>query len=324
MVRRALGRDARLSRRLAWTTVALVAIYGGALAYVVFFAVLWGRESPGAVAWIVLLPVVVFVAALDPYRTALRLSGAALAGPEEEPRLHGALERLCALADVPKPRLAVSEEDVPEAFTVGVRPGGSVIVVTRGLLERLEPPEVEAVLAHELAHIVNRDGALMTAASFPLFAGAWLFQRLQQKPALWLLLILFLPYALAGVTLHFVCGALTRSLAMYRELAADRGAAVLTGAPEALASALQKLADAVPLIPQEDLRRVAPLDAVFIVAVDSLSRMHPPVQERIAQLAEIGRREGEAEPPPTRPHLGLAAAVFAVVFVAMLVVFLRA
>jgi hypothetical protein len=110
------------------------------------------------------------LAALSPYRTALRLSGASYVARTVEPMLHAALDRLCALAIAPKPRLAVSADEVPEAFTVDVPPSGSVIVVTRGLLRRLEPQEIEAVLAHELAHVLNRDGAVMTVASFPLFA----------------------------------------------------------------------------------------------------------------------------------------------------------
>ena len=109
---------------------------------------------------------------------------------------------------------------------------------------------------------------------------------------------------------------------MCRELAADRGAAILTGSPEALASALQKLTGAMPLIPEEDLRRVAPLNALLIVGLDSVRSAHPPVQERLAQLASIGREEGKAEPPPPRARFGLAAAVFVVVFAVALLVFL--
>lgn len=323
MNRRALGRDARLSRRMAWTMLALALVYGGALAYLTLFAVLWARS--GAALALVLsafIPVGLALAVLSPYRTALRLSGASYVGPEDEPALHGSLDRLCALAEVPKPRLAVSEEEIPEAFTVGVRPRGSVIVVTRGLLSRLEPREVDAVLAHELAHVVNRDGAVMTVASFPLFAGSWLIRVGRSKPAAWLVLFLFFPYALAAAALYFVCDTLTRNLAMCRELAADRGAAVLTGSPEQLASALQKLTGALALIPREDLRRVAPLNALLVVGVDPLVRAHPPVQERIAQLSEVGREEGRSQ-TPRRPRVGLSAVVFVAVFAGMLVVFMR-
>ena len=141
---------------------------------------------------------------------------------------------------------------------------------------------------------------------------------------LWLLLFfLVFPYVLAAAVLYLVCQALTRSLAVCRELSADRGAAILTGAPENLASALQKLTGAVGLIPKEDLRRVAPLNALFIVGVDSVLRAHPPVQERLAALGAIGREEGRADPPRSRSGLGLAVAVFLAVFAGMLVLLMR-
>jgi heat shock protein HtpX len=323
MERRALGRDAKLSRRMAWTILGLVLLYGGVLAYLVVWAVLWAWYGAPAFALLVFIPVVLLLTAIGPYRTALRLVGAEIARPDEEPALHAALDHLCALADAPKPRLAVSPENVPEAFALGTRPSRSVIVVTRGLLARLDPSEIEAVLAHELAHIVNRDGAVMTLASFPLFAGAWLIRKGQEKPAALLLLFLVFPYVLVAAALYFVCQALTRNLAMCRELSADRGAAILTGAPENLASALQKLTGALGLIPKEDLRRVAPLNALFIVGIDPVLRAHPPLQERLAALAALGREEGLADRPASGPRLGLVAAVFLLVFAGMLFLFLH-
>ena len=303
--------------------LALVLVYGGVVAYLTVFAVIWARQGVPALAFLAFVPVWLVVGASGPFRSALRLVGADIVSAEEEPRLHAAVARLCALADVAKPRLAVSPADAPEAFAFGVRRSGSVIVLTRGLLRRLDPPEVEAVLAHELSHIVNRDGAVMTAAAFPLFAGSWVLEKARAKPATWFLLVLVFPYALAAAAVYFVCQALTRSLAMNRELAADRGAAILTGSPEHLASALQKLTGAIGLIPKEDLRRVAPLNALLIVEVEPVRRAHPPVQERLAQLAEIGREEGRVDPPRSEPRLGLAAAAFLVVFAAMLFVFLH-
>jgi heat shock protein HtpX len=308
---------------MAWTILGLVLVYGGVLAYLTVWAVFWAWYGAPAFGLLAFIPVALVLAALGPYRTALRLVGAEVVGPDEEPALHAALDRLCALAEATKPRLAVSPEEVPEAFALGVRPGGSVIVVTRGLLARLEPKEIEAVLAHELSHIVNRDGAVMTAASFPLFAGTWLVRKGREKPVTLLVLFLVFPYVLAAAALYLVCQALTRSLAMSRELSADRGAAILTGAPENLASALQKLTGAVGLIPKEDLRRVAPLNALFIVGVDPVLRAHPPVQERLAKLAAIWSEEGRADPPRSSPRLGVAAAVFLAVFAGMLVLLMR-
>lgn len=284
------------------------------LADLTVWAVLWAWYGAPAFGLLVFVPLVLALGAIGPYRTALRLVGAGVATSADEPQLHAALDRLCALADVPKPRLFVSPEDVPEAFALGVRPSRFAIVVTSGLLRRLEAGEVEAALAHELAHIANRDGAVMTAASFPRFAGSWLVRKTREKPAT----------LLAAGVLYLVCPALTRSLATCRELSADRGAAILTGAHENLASALQKLTGAVGLIPKEDLRRVAPLNALFIVGVDPVVRAHPPVQERLAALAAIGRKEARADPPTSSSRLGLAAAVFLAVFAGMLFVFLHA
>jgi heat shock protein HtpX len=309
---------------MAWTMLGLLLVYGGVLAYLAVWAVLWAWYGAPAFGLLIFIPLALVLGAIGPYRTALRLVGAEVATAADEPQLHATLDRLCALADVPKPRLYVSPEDVPEAFALGVRPSRSAIVVTRGLLRRLEPGEVEGVLAHELAHIANRDGAVMTAASFPLFAGCWLVRTAREKPVTLLVLVLVFPYVLAAGILYLTCLALTRSLAMCRELSADRGAAILTGAPENLASALQKLTGAVGLIPKEDLRRVAPLNALFIVGVDSVVRAHPPVQERLAALAAIGREEGRADPPTSSSRLGLAAAVFLAVFAGMLFVFLHA
>jgi heat shock protein HtpX len=309
---------------MAWTMLGLVLVYGGVLTYLAVWAVLWAWYGAPAHGLLVFIPLALVLGAIGPYRAALRLVGAEDATSADEPQLHAALDRLSALADVPKPRFYVSPEDVPEAFALGVRPSHSAIVVTRGLLRRLEPGEVEAVLAHEVAHIVNRDGAVMTAASFPLFAGSWLVRKAREKPVTLLVLFLVFPYVIAAGALYLVCQALTRSLAMCRELSADRGAAILTGAPENLASALQKLTGAVGRIPKEDLRRVAPLNALFIVGVDPVVRAHPPVQERLAALAAIGREEGRADPPSSSSRLGLAAAVFLAVFAGMLFVFLHA
>jgi heat shock protein HtpX len=308
---------------MAWTMLALVLAYGGVLAYLTVWAVLWAWYGAPAFGLLVFIPVGLVLAAIGPYRTALRLVGAKVVGPDEEPEVHATLDRLCALAEATKPRLAVSPEEVPEAFALGVSPGRSVIVVTRGLLARLEPKEVEAVLAHELSHIVNRDGAVMTVASFPLFASSWLVRKGREKPVTLLLLFLVFPYVLAAAVLYLVCQALTRSLAVCRELSADRGAAILTGAPENLASALQKLTGAVGLIPKEDLRRVAPLNALFIVGVDPVLRAHPPVQKRLAALGAIGREEGRADPPRSSSGLGLAVAVFLAVFAGMLVLLMH-
>jgi heat shock protein HtpX len=321
MERRALGRDAKLSRRMTLTVLGLVAVYGGVLVYLTAWAVLWAFYGAPALGLLGFVPVALVLTALGPYRAARRLVGARIVSPEEEPALHESLERLCALAGTPKPRLAIAESDVAEAFAVGVRSSRSVLVVSRGLLSRLDTRETEAVLAHELAHVINRDSAVMTVASYPLYAGSWLVRKVRERPFFLLALFVVWPYVLWAAVLYVVCGALTRSLSIDRELAADRGAAVLTGAPEALASALQKATGALGSIPSADLRRLAPLNALFIIPTSPLARTHPPLAERLAHLGEMTREAGEPEPPRGR-SFPYAVVAFAVAFVAALVVFL--
>jgi heat shock protein HtpX len=318
---RALGRDPKLSRRMVWTLLGLVALYGGVLAYLVGFAVLWAFFGGPVFGLVAFVPVALALGALGSFNAALRLTGARVVTPTEEPLGHAALARLCALADVPKPRLAVAPSDAPDAFAVGVRQSRSVIVVTRGLLNRLDPAELEAVLAHELAHVVNRDGAVMTVASYPVFAGAWLAKKASLRPGPVLALLVVWPYVLVGTVLYFVCRELTGGLSRCRELSADRGAAVLTGKPEALASALQKIGGALALIPEADLRQIAPLNALCIVPVDVVVRTHPPLAERLAQLAEMTR--SIAAPDERRASsFPFAAAAFVSAFIAALLVFL--
>lgn len=321
MERRALGRDAKLSRRMTLTVLGLVAVYGGVLAYLTAWAVLWAFYGAPALGLLGFVPVALVFTALGPYRAALRLVGARIVSPEEEPALYGVLDRLCALAERPKPRLAIAESDVPEAFAVGVRPSRSVLVVSRGLLSRLDARELEAVLAHELAHVLNRDGAVMTVASYPLYAGSLLVRKTRERPVFLLALFAVWPYVIWAAALYFVCGALTRSLSIYRELAADRGAALLTGAPEALASALQKASGALGSIPEADLRRLAPLNALFIVPTSPLARTHPPLAGRLALIGETTREAGDPEPPRGR-SFPYAAVAFVVVFAVALVVLL--
>jgi heat shock protein HtpX len=231
------------------------------------------------------------------------------------------------MADLPVPRLAVAPSDVPNAFTAGRSRRDAVLVVTRGLLRRLDPQELEAVLAHELAHVASRDAFVMTLVSAPALLGRRIFDAVAgaagraQGPgkvlvfflALYLLFPLFF-----GWVLYAVATALVTTISRYREFVADRGAVVLTGAPEQLMSALQRLARDIPLIPSADLRSVAGVSALFIVPVDEstagfgldpqrLFRSHPPLEQRLARLSrlaqEVGRPLGaEAPALPLEPH----------------------
>jgi heat shock protein HtpX len=252
---------------------------------------------------------VIGIAAFQYYtsdKLALTASGAKVVTPEQAPELHAMVERLCAMADLPKPRVAVIDTPVPNAFATGRNPKHSAVAVTTGLWERLDRREVEAVLAHELSHIANRDVAIMTIASFFAMLAAVLMRfglyggmfggggdrRDNNGPPIWLIIFV------VSMLTYFISFILIRTISRYREYAADRGAAVMTGAPEYLMSALQKIASQMTLIPQRDLRQVEGMNAFFIVptnvksAAAELFATHPPLEKRIARLAEISREMG--------------------------------
>ena len=212
------------------------------------------------------------------------------------------VERLAALADLPKPKVAVIDTDVPNAFATGRNPKNSVVAVTTGLWNRLEPQEVEGVLAHELSHIANRDVLIMTLASFFALVAGLLARwgaffggggdRDRGVPV-WLIVVVvsIVTYALSYI--------LIRAISRYREYGADRGAALITGAPENLMSALQKISSQMLRIPQRDLREVAAMNAFFIIptnvksAFGELFATHPPLEKRLANLERISREMGK-------------------------------
>jgi heat shock protein HtpX len=233
----------------------------------------------------------------------LSAARARVVGRDEAPELHALVERLCGLADLPKPRLAVSESDVPNAFAAGMTPGRSTVAVTRGLWNRLERGELEAVLAHELSHVANRDAIVVTSASLFPTIGAWLgrwrfgtsdFRRRERD---WREYLIW-PFLITFALLLYAFGAvLTFAISRYREYAADRGAAMITGAPEQLMSALQKISGEMALIPKRDLRALAGLNAFFIIPAArprrfELSMDHPPLEKRLRELAAIARELG--------------------------------
>jgi heat shock protein HtpX len=292
MKRKAAGRDLPTSAAIAAALVVLAALYGAALA-----APLW-LWSVGFLPWhyafgtdaVMLLLVVAQYAALD--RAALRAAGARIVSEAEGPMLHAAVGRLAALADAPKPRVAVIDSMVPNAFATGRAPARSTIAITRGLLAELEPPEVEAVLAHELAHVVNRDGAVMTVASFPA-----LTLREVIRGASWKLWVFGLPLMVLACLAYALSLGLMLTVSRCREYAADRGAALMTGAPEQLMSALQKIAGRMPQIPEQDLRNVAAMSAFFILPTKLRSFTHPPLDKRLARLASLASELGRLDVP---------------------------
>jgi heat shock protein HtpX len=274
------------------------------LLYVVFFVVLLQIFDLGIAAVIVIIGGLMILQLWTSDKLALKAAGARIVERDEAPDLHDMVERLCAMADLPKPRIAVIDTDVPNAFATGRSPKHSAVAVTRGLWQRLEPREVEGVLAHELAHIGNRDVVTMTIASFFSMVAAMLVRfglyagmfggnnRDNNAVPVWAVMLV------VSVVTYVISYILILALSRYREYAADRGAALLTGAPENLMSALQKIASRITQIPQRDLREVSGMNAFFIVptnwrqAAGELFLTHPPLEKRLAKLAEVAREMG--------------------------------
>jgi heat shock protein HtpX len=295
MKRKALGRDAGLSARMLLTSGLL------GLLYVVFAVVLFSTLNVGLVP---MLLIVVGLALFQYYtsdKLALLASGAKVVERDQAPELHDMVERLCALADLPKPKVAVIDTDVPNAFATGRSPKHSAVAVTTGLWNRLDKREIEGVLAHELSHIGNRDVLIMTLASFfAMLAGLlarWgMFlgggDRDRGGPPIWLIVMV------VSIVTYILSFILIRTISRYREYAADRGAALITGAPEYLMSALQKISSDMLRIPQRDLRQVEAMNAFFIIPASvkkttgELFATHPPLEKRLANLSRIAAEMG--------------------------------
>jgi heat shock protein HtpX len=299
MKRRSYGRDAGLSFRIILTSSLL------GLLYVIFAVVLFNVLSVGLVPMLVIVIGIAFFQYFTSDKLALKASGAKVVERDEAPELHDMIERLCAMADLPKPRVAIIDTDVPNAFATGRSPKHAAVAVTRGLWQRLEPQEIEGVLAHELSHIANRDVLIMTVASFFAMLAGLLTRfglysgmfgggrgRDNNQVPVWLIVLL------VSVITYFLSQILILAISRYREFAADRGSALITGAPEHLMSALQKIASDMFRIPERDLRQVETMNAFFIIPTSvkkgaaSLFTTHPPLEKRLEALAEIAREMG--------------------------------
>jgi len=230
-------------------------------------------------------------------------------GREEYPELHAVVDRLCAIADMPKPVIAVSTMDMPNAFATGRNPDNAVVCVTTGLLRRLDPAELEGVLAHELSHVAHKDVAVITIASFlgviaglivrfafysQLFGG-----RKDQNTA-----VIFAAVMGVSAAVYALSFLLIRALSRYRELAADRAAALLTGRPSALASALTKVSGEIARIPTKDLRTAQAFNAFYFTpatgkepGIERIFSTHPSLEQRLEQLGRISTELGEAATP---------------------------
>ena len=246
-------------------------------------------------------------------RIALYAMHGRIATPEEAPELHGVIDRLCALADMPKPAVAIADVDVPNAFATGRSPAKAVVCVTTGILRRLDNEELAGVLAHELSHVAHRDVAVMTVASF-LGVLAGLITRFGLYAGLYggvgdsrgqdseednttMVLIAVIAVSAVVYALSFL---LTRALSRYRELSADRSGALLTGRPSALASALTKVSGEMARIPTRDLRQAEAFNAFFFApaltpgfSLTSMFATHPPLDRRLEQLAALSRQLGQ-------------------------------
>ena len=299
MARNRYAPDPGLTARMGGTMVVLF------LLYVVLMAVL---------IWVGLSTVLVLIIAAGSAwaqwyfsdRVALFSMNARVVTPEQAPQLHAIVDRLCALADMPKPTVAIADTDMPNAFATGRSEKRAVVCVTTGLLRRLDAEELEGVLSHELAHVAHKDVLVMTVASFVgvlagLLTRSWMWGGLVRRRdsdsngAIALLIIMAV-----SVLVYFVSFLLTRMLSRYRELSADRTGSLLTGQPGALARALQKISGDMGRIPTEDLRAKESLNAFFIApafgggqSLSSLFSTHPPLEKRLEQLARISAQLGQ-------------------------------
>jgi heat shock protein HtpX len=321
MERRPFGRDWGLSVRMTLALVLLATLY---LPFFLWFVAMGYFLSGATVAVLVGLGAIGLLAA-SPYLSELLALSLARAQTDDEAatRIQPMLERLCAMADMPVPRVAVMPTQVPNAFSAGRSARNGILVVTHGLLERLEDQELEAVLAHELAHIANRDAFVMTIAATPALLGRkllWGFVSLPVtagsipgKIGAAILILYLLPVVFVGWMIYAFATLFVMSISRYREYVADRGAAILTGAPEQLMSALQKIADEVPLIPTQDLRAAAAMNAFFVLPttagadgfeVDPLRMFptHPPLARRLERLDALARELGRARGMRAEPR----------------------
>jgi heat shock protein HtpX len=282
------GKDTGLQARMLFTLFLL------GLLYVVFIGVLFAAGAgAGIIVAVALVLLVLQLFGSD--KIAMATMGVKEVSPAEQPELHGIIERLCVQADLPKPRVCVMESSMPNAFAMGRTRKSTTVCATTGILELLSPAELEGVMAHELTHVINRDVMVMTLAGFFASLAALILQfafffggggNSEEEEDVFLVVI-------ASVIVYAVSFLLMRALSRYREFAADRGSAVLTGRPSALASALIKVSGTMERVPSQDLRSAEALSAFFIVparAKKSLMNIfadHPPLEQRLAALERL-------------------------------------
>jgi heat shock protein HtpX len=288
---KAFGRDTGLQLRMVMTLFLL------GLVYAVLIGVLIA-SGIGAVAIAVIAGGLFLVQYFTSDKIALLSMGAREVTPQEAPRLHGAIERLCIQANIPKPRVAIANTPMPNAFAIGRSPKKATVCATTGILDLLNDSELEAVLGHELTHVQNRDVLVMTIASFFASIASFIVQigfwfggafddNDNNGPG-------FIVVILVSAVVYVVSWLLLQALSRYREFAADRGSAIITGRPSALISALLKIDGGMNQIPQRDLRAASGELAAFYIfppkvkqSVSAVFSTHPPLEKRIAALQRL-------------------------------------
>ena len=280
-------RDYGLATRMFLTMFMLVVVY------IAFIGVLSYLGLP-LITILLFAGVMLFAQYYFSDKMVLYSTGARVVTESEEPGLHEIVSRLCIEADLPKPRVAVVNSSIPNAFATGRSPKKAVVAVTTALMQKLDRNEVSAVLAHELTHVKNRDVMVLTIASFFSTIAFFLVRYLiffaggrrggGQIMLAWV----------ASIAVWLVSYLLIRALSRYREFAADRGAAIITGHPSHLVSALMKISGSMDRVPTEDLRKAEGMNAFYIIPISKSSIMalfstHPPLKKRIAALEKISR-----------------------------------
>jgi heat shock protein HtpX len=285
--RTSFDRDRGLQARMLLTMFLLGLLYVG------FVAVLLAAGA-GVVTMVVVIGALTLAQLFLSDKIGLAAMGAKEVSPEEAPGLHAMIERLCIQADLPKPKVAVADMDVPNAFAMGRSQKSATVCCTTGIMRTLSPSELEGVMAHELSHVKHRDVLIMTIASFFASVAAMMMQfglffgggSDEEGPG-------FLVVLLASFVVYIVSFFLMLALSRYREFAADRGAALITGRPSALASALVKISGAMQQVPTRDLREAERMNAFFIVptsvkgAIQTVFATHPPMEKRIERLQQL-------------------------------------
>jgi heat shock protein HtpX len=288
--RASFGKDSGLQARMLLTLFLL------GLLYVVFVGVLFAAGA-GAGLIVIVAVALLLVQLFASDKIALGTLGVKEVSPAEEPELHGIIDRLCVQADLPKPRVCVMESTMPNAFAMGRSRKTTSVTATRAILEMLDSAELEGVMAHELTHVINRDVMVMTLAGFFaslaslilqfafFFGGGYGRDNEEEQDIMIVILVSAIVYAVSFLLL--------RALSRYREFAADRGSAVLTGRPSALASALIKISGSIERTPSRDLRAAEGMSAFFIIPArtkNSLMNLfadHPPLEQRLAALSRL-------------------------------------